>query len=151
MRAKRPGFLKQGSTCHHNWRSALHAREFTKNPRRHRQNAGAGEEDGYDAGAGIGRLGRSSRGIGGDSEKKRGPGLRRHPPLPIDKIANEPEKSSKNTSCGLQIHRHRRVFFQKQFVTQDWLELLEKIQRRPQRKFAGSGISIGIHNTATRW
>jgi len=65
--------------------------------------------------------------------------------LPIDKIVGEPEKviedhklwGCKWTAIG--------GFFQKQFVTQDWLDFAQKYNDAA-RKYAGSGVAIGYHN-----
>ena len=65
--------------------------------------------------------------------------------MPVDRMTNEADKvieehhlwGCKYTAVG--------GFFQKQFVTQDWLDFSAKYNDIA-KKYAGSGIAIGYHN-----
>src|SRR6185369_12114689 len=65
--------------------------------------------------------------------------------LPIDKITNEPEKVIEEHKLWACKYTAIGGFFQKQFVTQDWLDFSRKYNDAA-KKYDGSGITIGYHN-----
>jgi len=65
--------------------------------------------------------------------------------LPIEKMTNEVEKVIEEHKLWGCKYTAIGGFFQKQFVTQDWLDFAKRYNDL-SKKYAGSGLSIGYHN-----